>query len=227
MIDGKSNKNCKKIPPTILVNEKTYQTDSSSFINLLNNYFTNVGTSMASAIPTSNVSFKNVLSNRVSSSFVFQEISETEVYDVIKNLKTNKASGIFEISNKFIKMAALIICPIFTKLLNKCFENETFLDVFKISQIIPIPKVNVPQYLQDFRPISLLPTFAKIFEKIIHKKMMSFIDKFKIIDTTQHGFQERDSTNLALATIYEKLLSNLNPNYPNDYICSHYFKCIF
>ena len=212
LIDGKSNKNCKKIPPTILLNEKTYQTDSSSFINLLNNYFTNVGTSMASAIPTSNVSFKNFLSNRVSSSFVFQEISETEVYDVIKNLKTNKASGIFEISNKFIKMAALIICPIFTKLLNKCFENETFPDVFKISQIIPIPKVNVPQHLQDFRPISLLPTFAKIFEKIIHNKMMSFIDKFKIIDTAQHGFQERDSTNLALATIYEKLLSNLNDN---------------
>ena len=77
-------------------------------------------------------------------------------------------------------MAASIIYPIFTKLHNQCFENKTFPDVFKIFPIIPIPKVNVPQHLHNFRPISLLPTFAKIFEKIIHNKMMSFIDNLKL-----------------------------------------------
>ena len=47
-------------------------------------------------------------------------------------------------------MGALIICSIFTKLLNKCFKKETFPDVFKVSQIIPLPKLNVPstQYFQ-------------------------------------------------------------------------------
>ena len=92
-----------------MVNEKTCRTDSSSFINVLNNYFADVGTTMASAIPTSNVSFKRFLSSQVSSSFVFEKISETEIYNVIKNLKTNKAFGIFEISYKFIKMAALTL----------------------------------------------------------------------------------------------------------------------
>ena len=109
-------------------------------------------------------------------------------------------------------MAALIICPIFTNLLNKCFEEETFPAVFKMLQIISISKVSLPQHLQYFRPISLLSTFIKSFEKIIHNKMVSFIDKFKIINTAQHGFQEKDSTNLFLATIYDELLSNFNEN---------------
>ena len=42
--------------------------------------------------------------------------------------------------------------------------------------------------------------------------MTSIIDKFKFINTAQHGFQERDSTKLALVTIYDKLLSNVNDN---------------
>ena len=53
LIDGKSNKSFTKILSTVLVNKKTCQTDSSSFINLLKNCFTDVGTTMASAIPTS------------------------------------------------------------------------------------------------------------------------------------------------------------------------------
>ena len=100
-----------------MVNEKTCRTDSSSFINVLNNYFADVGTTMASVIPTSNVSFKRFLSNQVSSSFVFEKIKE--IYNVIKNLKTNKAFGIFEISYKFIKMTALTLERMHEK---SCFD---------------------------------------------------------------------------------------------------------
>ena len=78
-----------------------------------------------------------------------------------------------------MELAPSLLSTILTKLYNKCIENETFPQILKQSQIIPIPKINPPTSATDFRPISLLPTISKVFEKILHKKNPKFSHKTK------------------------------------------------
>ena len=102
--------------------------------------------------------------------------------------------------------------PLLTKLFNKCIKQETFPDSFKIAHVIPIPKVSRPKSFDDLRRISLLPVFAKIFEKILETKMIKFLDKNKIITPLQFGLRTNSTTELAITTLYDKLLTNLNEN---------------
>ena len=159
-------------------NDTEYKTDTIAFSNLLNMHFTNIGSSMAASIPPVDVSFENFKKNSNLSTFVLDDIDDNEMDDCIANLKNKATSGIHKIPIKFIKLARPIITPILTQLLNGCIAQEIFPETLKCSQIIPIPKIAAPRELGDFRPISLLPTFSKIFEKIIHARMMKFIEKF-------------------------------------------------
>ena len=64
--------------------------------------------------------------------------------------------------------------------------------------------------MNDFRPISLLPIFSKIFEKIIAEKMMKCINKNNILSGSQFGFRTSSSPEMAVTSIYDKLFQNLN-----------------
>ena len=80
-------------------------------------------------------------------------------------MKTHTSPGLDGISSKFVKMAKVVIAPILADLFNKCIYQEIFPEVFKSAIVIPIPKISSPKTMNDFRPISLLPIFSKIFEK--------------------------------------------------------------
>ena len=91
------------------------------------------------------------------------DIAENEVACAIDNVKTNSAPGPDGIPPKFIKMSKVILVPVLTKLYNKCLEEECFAYDFKLSHVIPISITAAPTKLDDFRPISLLNIFSKIF----------------------------------------------------------------
>ena len=122
----------------------------------------------------------------------------------------NSAPGIDAIPPKFVKMAKMLLTPLLTKLYNNCLIQELFSDVFKVSQVIPIPKTAAPKDLGDFRPIFLLNIFAEIFEKTLKDKIMEFIDNNNILSSNQHGFRANNSTELAVTTIYDEFLENLD-----------------
>ena len=112
-------------------------------------------------------------------SFVFHEITEEEVTRYISTMKIHTSPGLDGISSKFVKMAKVVIAPILANLFNKCINQEIFPEAFKSAIVIPIPKISSAKTMNDFRPISLLPIFSKIFEKIIEDRIMSFIKKKK------------------------------------------------
>jgi len=93
--------------------------------------------------------------------FVFQEITEKEVSSFINIMKSYSSQEIDEIPPKFVKVANSILSPVFTKLYNKCFHQESFPELFKMAYDIPISKNSSPKSFEELRPISLLPIFAK------------------------------------------------------------------
>ena len=96
-------------------------------------------------------------------------------------------------------------------------QQECFSDDFKVGQVIPIPKTFAPKELGEFRPITLLNLFSKVFEEVLKSKFMDCIGKYNILALEQFGFTANSSTELAITTIYDKLLDNLDKN---QYTCA-------
>jgi len=83
-----------------------------------------------------------------------------------------------------------------------------FPNLLKIAQITPIPKITSPKYLNDYRPISILPTLTKVFEKVIHSRLYSFVTSNCTLSPQQCGFRTSHSTELEIAAIYDDMICN-------------------
>ena len=157
-------------------------------------------------------------------SCVLHEITEDEVSGSIDCIKVHSSQGFDQIPAKFLKLAKCVLTTILAKLVNKCIKQETFLDEFKIACVkqetfsdefkiacvIPIPKIAAPLSLGDFRPISLLTFFSKIFEKVLENRIRHFIQKYDILSHSQYGFTRNSSIELAITKFYDILLTNMN-----------------
>ncbi len=93
-------------------------------------------------------------------------------------------------------------------ILNLSLKNVTIPDILKIAKVIPIHKKNEKYLVDNYRPISLLSTLNKIMEKLISKRIIQFLTKYKIYKY-QFRFQENHSTSMALTEIVDNILKDL------------------
>ena len=78
----------------------------------------------------------------------------------------------------------------------------------KVAKVIPIYKGNSRQFVSNYRPISLLPIFSKIFEKLMYNRLIKFISKSEIIIPDQFGFQKNKSTEMAVNAITNQIINS-------------------
>jgi len=87
----------------------------------------------------------------------------------------------------------------------------------KVAQVIPVHKKGDKSACTNYRPISLLSQFNKIFERILHHRLYSYLQEFELLTGHQFGFRPNSSTSLAVESIY----SDLHHNYDNGlFTCS-------
>ena len=122
------------------------------------------------------------------------QITKEEVEKAIDKLKNDKSPGIFNINNKLLKAIKIEITPVLVELFNDFLNCSYFPDSFKIAKIIMIPKVKNTRQIKDFRPISLLPTIAKLFEQIIANRINVWAENNNILNPEQSGFRKDRST---------------------------------
>ena len=109
---------------------------------------------------------KKILENSLPEMFEFQEVSKKQVLKAVKHIKSN-ACGIDNISAYFIKLSIEYSVHAFTDIINAAIKYNYFPARWKKALIKPLPK-SLNQILPtDFRPISLLPAFSKIMEKLM------------------------------------------------------------
>ena len=80
----------------------------------------------------------------------------------------------------------------------QCFNDGIFPNVLKIAKVIPIFKSGNVQLCSNYRPISVLSVFSKVFEKLVHKRLISYLEKNKILYQRQFGFRQGYSTFMSL-----------------------------
>ena len=149
------------------------------------------------------------ISKDVKNSLFLSLPTSHEISKIILNSNEKKSSH-GAISNKVTKMTNETISPYLEVLFQKCIKEGVFPDSFKIAEVIPLFKGGDREDRNCYRPISLLPTISKIFERILAKRMISFFTKFDILSKDQFGFRAKFSTEYAIADIYDKLINNLD-----------------
>lgn len=135
---------------------------------------------------------------------------EMEVTNVIQSLKNKYSSGEDNISNNLLKNISPVIAKPLTHLINYSLSNGIFPTKLKLAVVIPVYKKDDPYIVENYRPISLLSSFAKVFEIIMSKRLLSFFKINNILSDTQHGFRAGKSTTTAVYSFVNQILQALD-----------------
>ena len=187
---------------------------NSQLISVDNKRFVNVAAQLKGSAEKSD--FKHIaeyVNAKVPSntSFNIPEINSSFVRIFLKSLDVTKATGLDCIGPKILKIAPDILCPSLSYIINGSLASGIFPQPWKEAKISPIYKGGGSKDdVNNYRPISILPTLSKIIVKWIQKHLMSFLKNHNLLHEKQSGFQEGHSTESALILMIDSWLKAIN-----------------
>lgn len=200
-----------EIIQSIRINNREYD-DPQIIAEGFCNYFTNVGPTLASNIPNSLLSPQNFLKNRNNKTLFLSPTDTNEISNIITKMKNKNSCGFDGISSSLLKYVSdSILCPL-TALVNKSLEEGQMPNILKQAKVIPIFKKNDKMEMENYRPISLLPTVSKIFEKVVYKRLYNFLNCNSVFYSGQYGFRPGYSTCDAVAQLAHAIYDSFEKN---------------
>ena len=184
-------------------------TDQKIVVDKFNHYYINVAGSLAQKIPKPNSKFQDFLKNPNVHSLYLTEIEPYEIDIIIKGLGNSKAGDVYGNTGDLVKLGGPVLTQILHILFNKSLDQGIFPRVLKMSKILPIHKGDSIFEISNYRPISLLPIFSKILEKLMYSRAIDFIKKYKILYPNQYGFQKGMSTEFAINSLLNNIIDCL------------------
>lgn len=181
-----------------ICNVNKCSTDININVNELNKSFTSLP-EVPINLNCLNMNHTTAQNAHSNSTFKFHCVDLMEVLYSMKSIKSN-AIGYDNVDPKFVKLLMPQILPYITHLFNSIIISSVFPSQWRHSKIIPVPKSN-----SEFRPIAILPYLSKVFEKILHKQMSSYLDNCNILNKKQSGFRPKHSCVTALADVSEDI----------------------
>ena len=174
------NKKIPKIPPilennTVVTNFKTNANTFHTFFARQCSILLNI-----SKLPEQATSFPF--------SFCSTDFNENDLLNRIRSLNGSKSHGHDGISIRMIQLSCKSIAKPLYLLFRNCFEASTFPIEWKKANVIPVYKKGNKQEISNYRPISLLPIFSKIFERIIFNNICDYMHENKFFNPTQSSF---------------------------------------
>ena len=124
-------------------------------------------------------------------SIVMHPTSQKEIEQLLTKLPNKTSHGHNMISNTLLKSLCKSISLPLSCIFNQSIAQGIFPDQMKIAEVVPLYKGKSTDELVNYRPISLLLTISKLLEKIIYKRLIKFIDKYKILYESQYGFHSK------------------------------------
>jgi len=180
--------------------------------NTYNSHFVNLGPNLANKFEKQNVNFTKFLPKQHSSSLFFNPTNPNEIINITKDLKSSKSQGHDRISTSLLKQIIHSIVSPLNHIFNLSIATGIVPKSLKIAKVNPIFKKGDPHEISNYRPISILPSISKILEKIIYKRLYTFLDIYALLNLNQFGFRKHHSTDLALVQLYDKVTEAIANN---------------
>ena len=183
--------------------------DKQKIANGFNKFFVEIGPTLEKKCPPSPESPITWMKDRSNNSFFVVPTNETEVYNIIKSLK-DCSTGWDGINLSSLSLAWPSISNVIVHVMNLSLEQGVVPLELKIAKVIPLFKADDPEKFSNYRPVSILPIFSKILEKLMYKRLLNYVTENKILFKYQFGFREGYSTNLAMTYLIDDLVTSLN-----------------
>jgi hypothetical protein len=140
----------------------------------------------------------------------FNNTSTKEIERTINSLKPKNSHGYDEISTKILKVSAPFINSPLNYICNKSILSGTFPTRLKYSIVKPLFKKGDSNNVANYRPISLLTSFSKVFEKIIYYRLLQHIENNNILVEEQFGFRNSSSKDKASYKLIDEISNAFN-----------------
>ena len=181
----------------------------SDISTAFNNFFCTIGEKLRNKIPDKG-SFMKHMGPKLQQSIYLTPITENELTKEIKLLNPNKSPGQDNISSKLLLSCYQNIITPLVHILNHSIQTATYPSQMKLAKVLALYKKKERHYPENYRPISLLSCLDNIYEKLLYKRFINFLNKYQILILQQYGFLKDHSTTLALISHIDKIKEYLD-----------------
>ena len=213
-IMGKTN-NKNDVPSSFLHQNKWTKNCKDSAMSI-NDYFSTIGLCTNQSVGSSRRTareFFEKFRERATEVIDEDDFTEENVIDACKHLNAKKSCDAYGLSQGVVLRDVNLLLPVIKHIANRSFSSGIFPDQLKVARVIPVYKGKGDKFLfTNYRPISLLPAFSKILEKMMYSKLFHFLVRYRILFKSQYGFRKGHNTTHAtldfLKIVEEALQAN-------------------
>lgn len=159
-------------------------------------HFATVAQKALRGLPQTNVRFDETFRKQIppGKTFSFQEVGQNVVRDIVRNIKNSNSADYYGLSIKVVKRNINSIISPLTKLINEGLITGKFPKCLKVSKVIPVFKKGDKNDVNNYRPISLVPVFSKVLEKVMSTQIVAYLECNNLLTDRQFGFREGRNT---------------------------------
>ena len=166
-------------------------TNTQEISEAFNSHFATIGPKLAAEIPLVEGGSPHLdyLTFQSENAFSLKETTTSEVFSLLSKLCKTKATGLDKISAKMLRLCPNLIAECLCVIFNRSINTGIFPDEWKCTKVIPLHKKGDRRDLDNYRPISIIPVVAKVFERIIYNQVYAFVIDTKVLSNCQSDFR--------------------------------------
>ena len=155
--------------------------------NKCNDFFVNVGSSLAKTIPLSPQNPTDYMMQNIDTIFNINPVTEDEIVKIMGQFKDSAAGwdslkpSIIKNIKEYVKLPLACIC-------NLSFSTGVFPTELKVANVAPVFKANDEMTFTNYRPVSVLPVFSKLVESLMYNRLVTYINENRLLYKYQFGF---------------------------------------
>lgn len=207
----KKSKGSNTLPNHFVSSDNKVFTGKTSIVKEFNKFFVNVGDNLAKQIPTiENVNVTDYFKERKLCSMYLSPVQESELLKVVNECDGKISTDCDDLSMINVKDIFSSVIKPFLHICNLSFVSGIFPDAMKVAKVKPLYKTGEKSSFTNYRPVSLLPQFSKLLEKLFNSRLENYLEKNNILIDGQYGFRSNRSTSMALLELVEHITTAID-----------------
>ena len=194
----------------VIGSKRQARTAPSADADALNRYFVSVGPDTARQVDSSGPELPVRLPRVATGRFQVAPISPDDLCRVVSRMRNSAACGADGLCIRFIKICLPSVHHVITHIVNSSLASHHVPDSWKLALVHPIQKTAKSTDIANYRPISILPTIAKIVERVVYEQLFYYFAAHHLFSSSQHGFRSNHSTDTALLSVTDHVFSAMD-----------------